>query len=311
MPEPHRRIGGVGALEHLDLDGVVVRVGMLLADVDDLAPRAACRRGCDRRARRRCRRRPRDAAARSAPWRPAPWRGASSSALGCVAAGDGACAQPATDERSHHDASASGEYTAPDERHAAFDRDLPGTGGLHQGGARGLRRRRAPCLRAVGRRQPHLLAHREARAHHRRGHRAASAARSSVSPRDAGAAGQKDRQALTRQWISLPEPSSPTRALAASAEGVRVARSGAPRPQAAHRPPRRQPLHAHACAASAPTRSTRARAVVDRARRRRHGQLLRRAALRRARRQRRARQGALVDAERARRASAPTSGACW
>ncbi len=40
-------------------------------------------------------------------------------------------------------------------------------------------------------------------------------------PKDAGAAGQKDRQALTRQWISLPAI-DPERALATSAEGVRV-----------------------------------------------------------------------------------------
>ncbi len=42
-----------------------------------------------------------------------------------------------------------------------------------------------------------------------------------AQPKDAGAAGQKDRQALTRQWISLPSV-EPERALAASAEGVRV-----------------------------------------------------------------------------------------
>ncbi|HEX8951276.1 MAG TPA: tRNA pseudouridine(13) synthase TruD, partial [Polyangia bacterium] len=42
-----------------------------------------------------------------------------------------------------------------------------------------------------------------------------------VAQKDAGAAGQKDRQALTRQWISLPAV-EPERALAASAEGVRV-----------------------------------------------------------------------------------------
>jgi tRNA pseudouridine13 synthase len=42
-----------------------------------------------------------------------------------------------------------------------------------------------------------------------------------VSPRDAGAAGQKDRHALTRQWLSLPDV-DPARALAATVEGVRV-----------------------------------------------------------------------------------------
>lgn len=42
-----------------------------------------------------------------------------------------------------------------------------------------------------------------------------------AAQKDAGAAGQKDRQALTRQWISLPDV-DPARALAASAEGVRV-----------------------------------------------------------------------------------------
>jgi tRNA pseudouridine13 synthase len=42
-----------------------------------------------------------------------------------------------------------------------------------------------------------------------------------VNPHEAGVAGQKDRQALTRQWISLPAV-DPERALAAVVDGVRV-----------------------------------------------------------------------------------------
>jgi tRNA pseudouridine13 synthase len=42
-----------------------------------------------------------------------------------------------------------------------------------------------------------------------------------VKPGDAGVAGQKDRQALTRQWISLPAV-DPERALATVVDGVRV-----------------------------------------------------------------------------------------
>jgi tRNA pseudouridine13 synthase len=42
-----------------------------------------------------------------------------------------------------------------------------------------------------------------------------------VPQKDAGTAGQKDRQALTRQWISLPGV-NPERALATSVDGVRV-----------------------------------------------------------------------------------------
>jgi tRNA pseudouridine13 synthase len=42
-----------------------------------------------------------------------------------------------------------------------------------------------------------------------------------VAQKDAGVAGQKDRQASTRQWVSLPDV-DPARALAASVDGVRV-----------------------------------------------------------------------------------------
>src|SRR5437899_11014052 len=42
-----------------------------------------------------------------------------------------------------------------------------------------------------------------------------------VDPREAGMAGLKDRQALTRQWVSLPRV-DPERARAVVLEGVRV-----------------------------------------------------------------------------------------
>jgi tRNA pseudouridine13 synthase len=43
-----------------------------------------------------------------------------------------------------------------------------------------------------------------------------------VDRRDVGAAGMKDRHAVTRQWISLPPPVTPERALALELPGIRV-----------------------------------------------------------------------------------------
>ena len=117
-----------------------------------------------------------------------------------------------------------------------------------------------------------------------------------VSPNEVGAAGQKDRQALTRQWISLPNV-DPERALAASAEGVRVleaARHGH-KLRTGHLAGNRFSLTVRGVV---PDGARRARApssiaLVER----RDGQLLRPAALRRARRQRGARQAAVVAGE--------------
>ena len=46
-----------------------------------------------------------------------------------------------------------------------------------------------------------------------------------VREADVGAAGMKDRRALTRQWLSFPRPASPEAALALAVDGVRVLRA--------------------------------------------------------------------------------------
>lgn len=43
-----------------------------------------------------------------------------------------------------------------------------------------------------------------------------------ISDRDIGVAGMKDRRAVTRQWLSLPPPVTPERALALELPGVRI-----------------------------------------------------------------------------------------
>jgi tRNA pseudouridine13 synthase len=99
-------------------------------------------------------------------------------------------------------------------------RDLPGTGGLHKATPEDFIVDELPAYSPSGE-GTHTFLRIE-----KRGLTTAEAVARlcralDVSPRDAGTAGQKDRQALTRQWISLPDV-DPARALAASAEGVRV-----------------------------------------------------------------------------------------
>ena len=99
-------------------------------------------------------------------------------------------------------------------------RDLPGTGGLHKATPDDFVVDELPAYAPSGE-GTHTFVRIE-----KRGLTTAEAIARlcrvlAVSPRDAGAAGQKDRQALTRQWISLPDV-DPARALAAAAEGVRV-----------------------------------------------------------------------------------------
>jgi len=99
-------------------------------------------------------------------------------------------------------------------------RDLPGTGGLHKATPDDFIVDELPAYAASGE-GTHTFLRIEKRGLTTAEAVARLCAALDVSPRDAGTAGQKDRQALTRQWISLPDV-DPTRALAASAEGVRV-----------------------------------------------------------------------------------------
>jgi tRNA pseudouridine13 synthase len=99
-------------------------------------------------------------------------------------------------------------------------RDLPGTGGLHKATPEDFLVDELPAYAPSGE-GGHTFLRIE-----KRGLTTAEAIARvcralDVSPRDAGAAGQKDRHALTRQWISLPDV-DPARALEAAAEGVRV-----------------------------------------------------------------------------------------
>ena len=226
-PEPHRRIGRVGALEQLDLGRMIVRIGMLLADVDD--PRRAQllvevaigelvarvdvdhtmrqrdrllgaahavtrllllggRRTCRRRGRRRVRAADHDAAGER-------------------------------HEQVSHRASISA-ISLILRAMQLLTRDLPGTGGLHKATPEDFIVDELPAYSPSGE-GSHTFVRVE-----KRGLTTAEAVARlcralDVSPRDAGAAGQKDWQALTRQWISLPDV-DPARALAATADGVRV-----------------------------------------------------------------------------------------
>jgi tRNA pseudouridine13 synthase len=99
-------------------------------------------------------------------------------------------------------------------------RDLPGTGGVHKATPEDFVVDELPAYAPSGE-GTHTFLRIE-----KRGLTTAEAIARlcralEVSPRDAGSAGQKDRQALTRQWISLPEV-DPARALAAVTDGVRV-----------------------------------------------------------------------------------------
>ena len=98
--------------------------------------------------------------------------------------------------------------------------DLPGTGGLHKATPEDFLVDELPAYAPSGE-GGHTFVRIE-----KRGLTTAEAIARlcralDVPQKEAGAAGQKDRQALTRQWISLPGV-DPERALAAVADGVRV-----------------------------------------------------------------------------------------
>jgi len=98
--------------------------------------------------------------------------------------------------------------------------DLPGTGGLHKATPEDFVVDELPAYTPSGE-GPHTYLHVEKRGLTTADAIARLCRALAVSPRDAGAAGQKDRQALTRQWISLPDV-DPARALAVSVDGIRV-----------------------------------------------------------------------------------------
>src|SRR5262245_5302680 len=99
-------------------------------------------------------------------------------------------------------------------------RDLPGTGGLHKATPEDFIVDELPAYAPSGE-GTHTFLRIEKRGLTTADAVARLARALDVQPKDAGTAGQKDRQALTRQWISLPGV-DPERALALTVEGVRV-----------------------------------------------------------------------------------------
>ncbi len=99
--------------------------------------------------------------------------------------------------------------------------DLPGTGGSLRADAADFEVEEVPAYQAAGE-GAHVLAWIE-----KRGLTTIQAIRLlagaiGVNERDVGAAGMKDRHAVTRQLLSFPPPASPEALLAASAPGVTV-----------------------------------------------------------------------------------------
>lgn len=99
-------------------------------------------------------------------------------------------------------------------------RDLPGTGGLHKATPEDFVVDEVPAYSPSGE-GAHTFLRIEKRALTTHEAVARLCRALAISPRDAGVAGQKDRQALTRQWISLPGV-DPARALGLAVDGVRV-----------------------------------------------------------------------------------------
>jgi tRNA pseudouridine13 synthase len=99
-------------------------------------------------------------------------------------------------------------------------RDLPGTGGLHKASPEDFIVDELPAYAPSGE-GAHTFVHFEKRALTTAEAVNRLCRALDVSQKDAGVAGQKDRQALTRQWISLPGV-DPALALAATVDGIRV-----------------------------------------------------------------------------------------
>jgi tRNA pseudouridine13 synthase len=99
-------------------------------------------------------------------------------------------------------------------------RDLPGTGGLHKATPEDFLVDELPAYAPSGE-GSHTFLRIEKRGLTTAEAVARLARALGAKQNEAGTAGQKDRQALTRQWISLPDV-DPARALEATAEGVRV-----------------------------------------------------------------------------------------
>lgn len=99
-------------------------------------------------------------------------------------------------------------------------RDLPGTGGLHKASPDDFIVDELPAYAPSGE-GTHTFLHIEKRALTTAEAVTRLCQALGVSQHEAGVAGQKDRQALTRQWISLPGV-EPERALGVTVDGVRV-----------------------------------------------------------------------------------------
>lgn len=99
-------------------------------------------------------------------------------------------------------------------------RDLPGTGGLHKAVPEDFIVEEIPAYLPSGE-GPHTFLYIEKRGLDTDEAVTRVAAALGVAARDVGVAGQKDRQALTRQWISVPDV-EPARALALTLDGIRV-----------------------------------------------------------------------------------------
>jgi len=99
-------------------------------------------------------------------------------------------------------------------------RDLPGTGGLHKAIPEDFVVEEIPAYLPSGD-GPHTFLSIEKRGLDTDEAVTRIAAALGVAARDVGVAGQKDRQALTRQWISVPNV-DPARALGLTLDGIRV-----------------------------------------------------------------------------------------
>jgi len=99
--------------------------------------------------------------------------------------------------------------------------DLPGTGGILKARPEDFEVEEIPAYAPTGE-GDHVLAWVEKRDRNTMDAVRALAGALGVSERDVGAAGLKDRRAVTRQWLSFPPPVTPDALAAAQVPGVRV-----------------------------------------------------------------------------------------